>query len=102
MPLHDLPLIFVTRRLAGDVLAGEALFFPEVLALDDRTHPLRAALRTLAKQLLAEAAPLEIHHRLAGATPEVSSLTVTLDPPAPSAAWAQPVTLRLDVLRWRH
>ena len=33
MPEHEIPLILITQRLDGDVCVGEALHFPEVLAL---------------------------------------------------------------------
>jgi ATP-dependent Clp protease ATP-binding subunit ClpC len=101
MPLHDFPLILVTRNL-GDFHVGGALFFEEVLAIHAKPERLAAIVRGLAKQILSKTAPLEVHRRVAGATPELTHLILPLDPPKKSLAWTQPITLRLDVLRWRH
>jgi ATP-dependent Clp protease ATP-binding subunit ClpA len=101
MPLHDFPLILVTRNL-GDFHVGGALFFDEVLAVHTRRQPVAATVRDLAKQILSRTAPLDLHRRVAGATPELTHLSLSLDAPQKSLAWTQPITLRLDVLRWRH
>src|SRR3989442_1526698 len=53
MPEHEIPLILITQRLDGDVCVGEALHFPEVLALHARADRVGAALRSLAKEILA-------------------------------------------------
>src|SRR3954471_22451220 len=101
MPLHDFPLILVTRNLA-DFHVGGALFFDEVQALHAKPERLAAIVRSLAKEILSKTAPLDLHQRVAGATPELTHLLLPLDPPKRSLAWSQPITLRLDVLRWRH
>jgi ATP-dependent Clp protease ATP-binding subunit ClpC len=102
MPDHELPLIRLTRHLDGGVHVGEALFFPEVAVLHGNAEHLGVKLRALAKKILAGDGPADVYRRLAGATPEVSSLLVALGPPRPSPAWTEPVTLRFDTLRWRH
>src|SRR5687767_12592174 len=106
MPLHDLPLTLILRRLDGGGLhLAEALHFPELLALHAKPERLRAVVRGLAKQILQDAPALDVHRRVgtggAGAV-AVSQVLVPLAPPRASAAWSEPVTLRLDVLRWRH
>lgn len=101
MPLHDFPLILVTRNL-GDFHVGGALFFDEVQALHAKPERLASIVRSLAKAILSKTAPLDLHQRVAGPTPVLSQLLLRLDPPKKSLAWTQPITLRLDVLRWRH
>src|SRR6266550_3056917 len=53
MPEHEIPLILITQRLDGDVCVGEALHFPEVLALHARRERIAAEVRTPA-QIAAE------------------------------------------------
>src|SRR5258706_2689440 len=101
MPLHDLPLILVTRHL-GDVHVGGALLLDEVLALHAKPERVAAFVRELAKEILSKTAPLEIHRRMPGPTPQLSRLPRTVQPPKKSLAWTEPITLHLDVLRWRH
>src|SRR6266536_2667457 len=101
MPLHDLPLILVTCHL-GDLHVGGALFFDQLLALHANPDRLATFVRELAKEILSKTAPLEIHRRLPGPTPDLSRLPLTIQPPKKSVAWTEPITLHLDVLRWRH
>jgi ATP-dependent Clp protease ATP-binding subunit ClpA len=114
VPLHDLPLILVTRKLddadpADDqsrhaVLVGEALFFPELTLVHDRENRLAELLRNLVRQTVADLPPLEIHRRLPPVDPPPTQyrLSVTTDPPRASVAWREPVTIELDVLQWRQ
>jgi ATP-dependent Clp protease ATP-binding subunit ClpC len=102
MPEHEIPLILVTQRLDGDFSVGEALHFPEVLALHTRPERIRAAVRALAREILAEGPPLEVHRRVAGEMPVASVVAIEIEPPRKSAAWIEPISLRFHVLRWRH
>ena len=105
MPLHDLPLILVTRALVdgGDgPHVAEALGFPEFLGIEADADRLHGALRSLAREILSKSAPLDVHRRVIAATPTSGSLTVSIKPPKPSPAWREPIDLTLDVLRWRH
>jgi ATP-dependent Clp protease ATP-binding subunit ClpA len=101
MPLHDLPFFLLTRHL-GDVALGEALLFPEILALHAKPARLASSIRALAKEILSESSPLDVHRRALPAVPSLLRVPLTLDPPTPSAAWSEPITLQLDVLRWHH
>jgi len=101
MPFQDFPLILLTRRL-GDVSLAEALLFPEILALHAKPQRLATAVRALATKLLSTSSPLDVHRRALEQTPILSRLPLTLEPPRQSVAWSQPVTLALDVVRWRH
>jgi ATP-dependent Clp protease ATP-binding subunit ClpA len=103
MPLHDLPITLVHRELDGGGLhLAEALNFPELLALHAQPERLRAVVRGLAKQILEDAPALDVHRRVPAGPVAVARVLVSLAPPQASAAWSEPVTLRLDVLRWRH
>jgi ATP-dependent Clp protease ATP-binding subunit ClpA len=94
------------RQLDGGegLYLGEVLGFAELLALHAKPERLRGVLKGLAKQILAESPALEVHRRLgaAGGQPGVSKVVVPLAPAKASAAWSEPITLRFDVLRWRH
>src|SRR4051812_37990225 len=103
MPFQDLPLTLLIRQLDGGGLqVGEALHFPELLTLHAKPERLRGVLRNLAKKILEEAPPLELHRRVSAGPVAVSRVLVPLAPAKPSVAWGEPIMLRFDVLRWRH
>jgi ATP-dependent Clp protease ATP-binding subunit ClpC len=102
MPHQELPLIFVTQRLDGELRLGEALWFPEVMAMHEQGDRLGSILRRLVKEILSEAAPIDVHRRMAGQTPAISQVLVSLKPAKKSVAWTESIDLRFDVLRWQH
>lgn len=102
MPFQDLPTIFVTRQLEQGLEVGEALFYPEVLGLNNKTDRLITDLRNLVRQIARTDAPLELHRRLPPEKPQMGEVTIEVAPPRASVAWTNPVSLRFHVLRWRH
>jgi ATP-dependent Clp protease ATP-binding subunit ClpA len=102
MPQHELPLILVTQQLGTGLALGEAILFPEMLVMHEKAERLRAMVRGLAKKLLAESAPIEVHRRMMGETAIVSRLRVELEPPKRTVGWSEAISLNLDVMRWRH
>src|SRR5688572_26990255 len=102
MPFVDLPIYLVTRELDQGIRLAQAVQFPEVVALHDRTEKLHAAVTKLARELVAGASPIDVHRRVCAAEPVPTEVTVEVAPPAKSGAWVEPVRLRFDVLRWRR
>lgn len=102
MSFQDLPLIFITRTLEPDLHIGEALFFPEILALDSKPERLNEILRDLVREIARNDPPLELHRRLAAGTAQIDQVTLELAPPKVSTAWSTPLSLRFHLLRWEH
>jgi ATP-dependent Clp protease ATP-binding subunit ClpA len=112
MPHLDFKLLSVVRALDGGgdndggrgrpLLLAEGLLFPEVCCLDAREPRVRVTLRDAVKHVVEEMPPVELHRRAVAGEPAVGEVTVELEPPARSVAWAEPVTLRFHVVRWRH
>ena len=102
MPQQELPLILVVQQLEGGLALGEAILFPEMLVMHENQERLRGMVRGLAKKLLSESAPIEVHRRMMGETPLVSRVEVKLKPPRKTVRWSEEISLGLDVMKWRH
>src|SRR5205823_11561098 len=68
---------------------------------DDRDE-LCLALEANARHIVRALPPADLYHRHQAGPPEVAELRLTLDAPARSAAWREPVELVLPVLTWAH
>jgi ATP-dependent Clp protease ATP-binding subunit ClpA len=101
MPEHAFHLTAVLQELEGAWLA-EALFYPEVSCLDDDPSRLVGALTANARRLLERDQPGDRWRRRGPYPVELGVVEVTVEPPPHSAAWREPVVLRLPVLRWQH
>jgi len=105
MPGELFHLTTVTRTLSGSGEVSEAIGFPEVSALDDAEKKWRAALATKVKGILEEpgAVPAHLlHRRRIAAEVTVDTIEMTLEPTKRAPDWQEPVTLRLQYVRWEE
>jgi ATP-dependent Clp protease ATP-binding subunit ClpA len=102
MAFFDLPIHLVTQELDQDIRLAQGIGFPEVVALHDRPEKLHAAITKLARDLVAGAAPIEVHRRVVGGEPAIGQVMLDLAPPGKSPAWLEPLPLRFQIIRWRH
>ena len=102
MPEHEFRLTGLVQELENDVFLAEALFFPEVSCLGDDREGLRHALTRNARHIVRALPAVELYRRHQSGPVEVSELRLTLDAPARSAAWREPVELVLPLLTWTH
>src|SRR5262245_61756161 len=102
MPEHEFRLTALLRALENDTYLAEALFFHEVSTLGDNKDALLGALRVNARHVLQSLSPLELFRRHQAGTPEVRTLTLSLDPPGCAVAWREPLELTVPVVHWAH
>jgi ATP-dependent Clp protease ATP-binding subunit ClpC len=102
MPEHEFRLTGLVQTLENDTYLAEALFFPEVSCLGDDRDELCLALEVNAAHIVRALPPLDLYRRHQTGLPEVVELRLTLDAPARSVSWREPVELTLPVLKWAH
>jgi hypothetical protein len=99
----ELQLACVVQTLDdGSSLLADVLLFPEFRCLDSKLPRLRSTLKEAVGKVLADEPAAEIYQRVLPEPPRIEEVTVALDPPSRSSAWAEPVDLRFHTLRWRH
>jgi hypothetical protein len=98
MPEHEFRLTGLLQTLENDTFLAEALLYPEVLCLGDDRDELCLALEANARHLVCALPPLDLYRRHQTGPVEIAELPLTLDAPARSASWREPVELTLPVL----
>ncbi|HYV38496.1 MAG TPA: AAA family ATPase [Gemmataceae bacterium] len=98
----DLPLTTVLQSFDHGILLGEALLFPEIRCLSNRSTALHRTLKNLVIRTTMAIPPFEVHRRRLAGNIEISSVAVTLSPPVRSLTWQEPVILHFPVVRWSH
>src|SRR5688572_15785701 len=105
MPGETFQLTTATRTLASGSELSEAVGFPEVSALDDAEKKWRASLAAKVKGILEEPGAISrhlLHCRRIAAEVAVDTVEITFEPVKRSPDWQEPVTLRLDYVRWEE
>jgi len=105
MPGETFQLSTVTRALASGSELSEAIGFPEVSALDDAEKKWRASLVAKVKGILEEPGTVPahlLHRRRIAAEVTVDTIEITFEPARRALDWQEPVTLRLDYVRWEE
>jgi ATP-dependent Clp protease ATP-binding subunit ClpA len=102
MPKFDFLLTAIISALENETYTAEALLFPEVLRFGDNPRRPRESLTANVTRIVEALPPLEQHRRRAAGKPEVREVELLAEPPARSAAWRSPITLKFPAVCWRH
>jgi ATP-dependent Clp protease ATP-binding subunit ClpC len=102
MPTIEFQLTALVHPLEEAEYLEEILLFPEFRCLGDDPARLHRVLKNLVTRLVLDIPPMELSRRHLPAGAEAGHIEVELAPAVRSAAWEEPVRLRLPAVRWSH
>jgi ATP-dependent Clp protease ATP-binding subunit ClpA len=102
MPEYTFRLTIIFQTLENDTHLAEALFFPEISRLGDKSKKLELALKENASRLVEKNDALTLYRRHHTGEVELGEVQVLVNPPPKSVAWKNPVELTFSVARYHH
>lgn len=102
MQRFRLQLTACVRQVDGERYLAETAEFPEISCLRRSRRGAAEALSHLIRRMARDLTPADLVRRQPQSAPKLDEFSIDIDPPRRSAAWEQPVTLKLSLLKWSH
>jgi ATP-dependent Clp protease ATP-binding subunit ClpC len=100
MPTHFFPLTILTQEFEDETYLAEALNFHEISRFHTKQDDAVFNVRLNAEQILKDVYANALHARLAPEAVEIREFQIEVAPPKKSAAWREPVNLKIHAVCW--
>jgi ATP-dependent Clp protease ATP-binding subunit ClpC len=102
MPVYDFKLTTVSQILENDTILTQALLFTDRNFYGDNLNQTKIFTRNYAKSIIQEIPSKDLCRYQLADVPEISEISVEIEPVKKTPAWIEPVKLKFHVVTWKH